>query len=132
MQRLHAAGWTADRKVDISSIEKQFNSAQVVLPDKLKEFFTSFGFLKFEYEDGEGKRRRQESHTISPFFDYKKEFYAHLLDCYDVHGMAYPVGTAHRANMDIIYHGDGNFYLFMGGGPVIRCGNSAESFFEFG
>ena len=28
--------------------------------------------------------------------------------------------------MDILYHNDGNFYIFMGGGPLIRAGNTVD------
>ena len=45
LQRLTSAGWTPGRKVDISPIEKAYAEARMVLPEKLREFFTEFAFL---------------------------------------------------------------------------------------
>ena len=50
LQRLTSAGWTPDRKVDISPIEKAYADAGMVLPEKLREFFTEFGFLTIRYD----------------------------------------------------------------------------------
>ena len=127
LERLHKAGWTTDRKVDISRIVNRYAKAGIDLPGSLREFFTSFGFLELDYVD---ERGNSEHHSINPHFGYSKSQLAHVLEWYNVNGMAYPVGSAFRDNMDILYHDDGNFYLFMGGGPVIRCGNSVESFFN--
>ena len=98
------------------------------IPDTLKAFFQAFGFLKIQYYD---KRRDcHEMHRFSPSVEFQKKQYAHLLDSYGIPGMAYPVGSAFRENMDIYFHKNGNFYLFMGGGPVIQAGDSVDSFLD--
>ena len=50
LQRLKAAGWTPSRKVDITPIEKAYAEAEMVIPEKLREFFSEFGFLKIIYD----------------------------------------------------------------------------------
>ncbi len=50
LQRLTSAGWTPDRKVDISPIAKAYADAGMVMPEKLREFFTEFGFLTIRYD----------------------------------------------------------------------------------
>ena len=45
-----------------------------------------------------------------------------MFDIYEIYGTAYPIGSAFRDNMTIYYHDDGNFYVYMAGGPLIRCG----------
>ena len=134
LQRLKAAGWTSGRKVDITPIEEAYADAEMEIPPKLREFFEEFGFLSIEYDIHRSESRTEhESHWVDPRFDfhnYGKDDFEHLFDDYGVFGSAYPVGSAFRGNMTIYYHEDGNFYLNMEGGPLIRCGNTAGSFLD--
>lgn len=118
LQRLKACGWTPDRKVDISPIEEFYDEKGIVMPQFLREFFTQYAFLHIEYYDS--KRGVHEEHNLTPSDD--QIYYRHI----GIHGTAYHVGQAFRDNMDILYHNDGNFYIFMGGGPLIRAGNTVD------
>ena len=39
LQRLYDAGWTPDRKVDITPIEEAYASENMVIPDRLRDTF---------------------------------------------------------------------------------------------
>ena len=129
IQRLKEAGWTPGREVDISKIEEAYAKAGMVIPEPLRAFFKEFGFLGISYDI---QHIEMESHYFSPLFDfynYEREDFEHLFEvAYEIYGTVYPVGSACRGNMTIYYHDDGCFYLYMGGGPLIRCGHSVESF----
>lgn len=118
LQRLKVCGWTPDRKVDISPIEEFYDEKGIVMPQFLREFFTQYAFLHIEYYDS--KRGVHEEHNLTPSDD--QIYYRHI----GIHGTAYHVGQAFRDNMDILYHNDGNFYIFMRGGPLIRAGNTVD------
>ena len=46
-------------------------------------------------------------------------------------GEIYPVGSACNGYMDIYYHENGKFYIYMGcGGPLIEIGSNADEFFN--
>ena len=127
LQRLTAAGWTPDRRVDYSSIENAYAKAGMTIPDKLKSFFSSFAFIHIEYDI---QHIEQESHYFDPSFDfhnYNKADYMHLFDDYGINGMAYPVGSAYRGNMTIYYHDNGHFYLYMECSSLIQTGDTVES-----
>jgi len=131
LQRLKAAGWTPGRKVDITPIEDAFAKAGMQIPDKLREFFEEFGFLTFSW--GKKENMTDERHVIDPRMELQylsKKQFEHCFEDYGIYGTAYPVGSAYRDNMDILYHDDGNFYLFMSPDPLIRCGNTAEGFLD--
>ena len=127
LQRLTSAGWTPGRKVDISPIAKAYAETGMVMPEKLREFFTEFGFLTIRYDIQHTELERHTLNPISDFLNYSKEDFEHLFDDYEVFGTAYPVGFAYRGNMTIYYHDDGNFYIFMEPNPLYRCGKTAES-----
>lgn len=131
LQRLKAAGWAPGRKADISPIEKAYAEAGMVIPEKLREFFSEFGFLKIIYNIN---HTEPECHSLNPvvdFMNYTKEEFEHLFDdYYDIYGTAYPVGFAYRNNMTIYYHDDGNFYVYMEPNPLYRCGKTAENLFD--
>ena len=133
LQRLKAAGWTPGRKVDITPIEDAYADAGMQIPDKLREFFEEFGLLGIRYEEKYSDFVKKEGHYINPcvdFLNYGKVDYSHLLAPYGAPGAVFPVGFAHRGNMKIYYHENGSFYLFMEGGPLYYCGDTAESLFN--
>ena len=49
LKRLTAVGWTPDRKVDCSKIESEYAEHHLELPQVLREFFSSFAFLRIYY-----------------------------------------------------------------------------------
>ena len=57
LQRLTSAGWTPDRKVDYASIEREYADAGMVIPEKLKTFFSSFGLLDIKFEPNITQKR---------------------------------------------------------------------------
>ena len=126
LKRLYEAGWTPDRKVDITPIEEAYASENMVIPDRLREFFISYGFLVVKYDIQHTEPERHSINPIADFKNYSKEDFAHLLDDYEIYGMAYPVGFAYRGNMSIYYHDDGNFYVYMEGGPLFRAGSGED------
>ena len=133
LQRLKSSGWTPGRKVDITPIEEAYADAGMQIPDKLREFFEEFGLLGIEYEEKFSSSVCRESHLIDPrvdFLNYNKEDYKRLLLPYGAPGAVFPVGFAHRGNMKIYYHENGSFYLFMEGGPLYYCGDTADSLFD--
>ena len=92
LQRLTSAGWTPGRKVDISPIEKAYAEAGMVMPEKLREFFTEFAFLTIRYDIQHTELERHSLNPVSDFLNYSKEDFEHLFDDYEVFGTAYPVG----------------------------------------
>ena len=46
LKRLTASGWTLDRKVDCSEIERLYCEQNLILPDVLRVFFESFTYLE--------------------------------------------------------------------------------------
>ena len=131
LQHLKAAGWTPGRKVDITPIEEAYAEVGMEIPPKLREFFEEFGLLGIEYD--RGPNCGTENHHLDPrvdFLNYEKEDYENFFGVWGVPGAVYPVGFACRGNMKIYYHENGSFYLFMEGGPLYFCGNTADSLFD--
>ena len=93
LQRLKASGWTPGRKVDISPIEKAYAEAGMVLPKKLREFFTEFGFLTIRYDIQHTELERHTLNPVSDFRNYSKEDFEHLFDDYEVFGMPIPLDS---------------------------------------
>ena len=119
LKRLTAAGWTPDRKVDCSEIEREYAEQHLELPQVLREFFSSFAFLRIFYVDHYGSENK---HIISPrcvfedcedityeleedgvegsgFDAYKKYDLQPLFAKFGIVGEIYPVGsTANGVN----------------------------------
>ncbi len=127
LERLTACGWTRERHVDYSSIEKKFSKQNMNLPSVLREFFDRFAFLEVEYPNGDDGT---DGHYFDPsctFSYYSRRNFEHLFDSYGVHGLVYPIGSACKGEMTLYMHENGDFYMFMEAGPLIRIGNSIES-----
>jgi len=58
LQQLHDAGWTEDRRVDISDYEQKMRELGIDLFPCVREFFARFGNLRF--------RRRESAHKGIP------------------------------------------------------------------
>ena len=63
LQRLTSAGWTPDRKADYSSIEREYADAGMLIPEKLKTFFSSFALLDIEFEP-DITQKRNSAHRL--------------------------------------------------------------------
>ena len=114
LQRLKAAGWTSGRKADISQIEEAYAEAGMQIPDKLREFFEEFGFLRLTFDIRHTEPERHTPDTRRLFLNYPNAAsLADLFADYGIFGTAYPVGFAFRGNMELFFHDDGNFYLYM-------------------
>jgi len=87
LKRLYDAGWTSDRKVDITPIEEAYAFENMVIPDRLREFFISYGFLVIKYDIQHTEPERHSINPIADFKNYSKEDFAHLLDDYEIYGM---------------------------------------------
>ena len=125
-ERLEACGWTRDRRVDYSSIEKKFRDQNMNLPSVLREFFERFAFLGVEFPNGDDT----DSHYFDPsctFTYYSRRNFERLFESYGVPGLVYPIGTACKGEMTLYMHESGDFYMFMEAGPLIRIGNSIDS-----
>ena len=151
LKRLTAAGWTPDRNVDCSEIERLYREQNLILPDVLRVFFESFAYLEttkaiidnmnywhyigpdaiflswedhvFELEDGS---------EVKGFDGYKKYLIQPRFEKHGIFGEIYPVGRAYDYYMDIYYHENGKFYLFMnGGGTLIEIGSNVDEMLNY-
>ena len=152
LKRLTAVGWTPDRKVDCSKIESEYAEQHLELPQVLREFFSSFAFLRISYVDHYGSEHK---HIISPrcvfedcedityeleedgvegsgFDAYKKYDLQPLFAKFGIVGEIYPVGSAYNGDMDIYYHENGKFYIYMdNGGPLIEIGSNVDEMLNY-
>ena len=128
LQRLTAAGWSPERNVDITPIERDYAEAGMQIPEQLQSFFSSYGFLRIQYDI---QHIEPECHYFDPtgiFRIYDKNSFNNLFHDYGIDGMVYPIGSAYRDNMTIYFHSNGYYYLYMECGPLIQAGNTIDSF----
>ena len=155
LKRLTAVGWTPDRKVDCSKIESEYAEHHLELPQVLREFFSSFAFLRIYYVNHYGFEKK---HIISPrcifesfecvkyeleedgvegsgFDAYKKYDLQPLFAKFGIVGEIYPIGSTCNGDMDIYYHENGKFYIYMsdGGplGPLIEIGSNVDEMLNY-
>ena len=150
LKRLTAAGWTPDRKVDCSEIERLYREQNLILPNALRVLFVSFAYLG----TNEITDNRDDWHYIGPeavcsqwkdrvytlkdgtkrsgFDGYKKQELQPLFEKNGIVGEIYPVGDAYDGYMDLYYHENGKFYLFMnGGGTLIEIGSNVDEMLNY-
>ena len=151
LKRLTAAGWTPDRKVDCSEIERLYCEQNLILPDVLRVFFTSFAYLEitdaitddtncwqyigpdaifFTWEDD--VFRLEDGTEVKGFDGYKKYNLKPWFEEHGIFGEIYPVGRAYDYYMDIYYHENGKFYLSMnGGGTLTEIGSNVDEMLNY-
>ena len=143
LKRLTAVGWTPDRKVDYSEIEQLYRDQNLTMPDVLHVFFSSFAYI----ETYEITKDRNYWHSIDPgsafgvsgssfygssFDKYKKKELQPLFEKNGIVGEIYPIGSAYDDYMDIYYHENGKFYLYMnGGGPLTEIGSNVDEMLNY-
>ena len=130
LDRLHVSGWDNNRVVDYSGIVLAYEKEQLIMPDILKQFFSSFAFLKIRYEKRPGEMEKHSFNPIYEFIYFHKSDFENMFSDYSIEGIVYPIGTAYDGNMTIYMHETGNFYLFVDGGPLIDIGTTIDSMLD--
>ena len=125
LSRLKESGWTADRHVDYSEIEKAYSDNGLEMPDELREFFDRFAFLKIVYILPNGKIEKHFFNPVYAFWDNDYDYFSTIFNDYNIFGTAYPMGSVDE-EMTLYYHDNGNYYLYMDGGPLICIGDSLD------
>ena len=89
--------------------------------------FESFECVKYELEE--------DGVEGSGFDAYKKYDLQPLFAEFGIVGEIYPVGSAYNGDMDIYYHENGKFYIYMsdGGplGPLIEIGSNVDEMLNY-
>ena len=101
--------------------------------------FSSFAYI----ETYEITADRNYWHSIDPgsasteyygrsFDEYKKKELQPLFEKNGIFGEIYPVGAAYDDYMDIYYHENGKFYVYMnGGGPLTEIGSNVDEMLNY-
>ena len=130
LERLTKCGWTKDRHVDISKIEKQYRDFNIEMPDIVRSFLESFQDIKVIYPLRDPYVHKEE-HCFDGNIDYEdKTELETLFEDYGLIGMVYPLGCAYRYNMELYYHENGKFYQYMGGGPLQEIGKTVDEMLD--
>ena len=124
-ERLQSAGWTADRHVDYSGIEKAYSNNGLKMPDELRTFFERFAFLVIKYPRSCGDVESHYFNPIGVFMNYERTEFETMFDDYNINGTVYPLGFMYRGEMTLFWHELG-YYLYMDGGPLICIGDSLD------
>ena len=148
LKQLTTAGWTSDRKVDCSEIERLYREQNLILPDVLRVFFESFAYLEtYEITDNDNdwhyidpvfliNRYKDKVYTLkdgskrSGFDGYKKRDLQPFFEKKGIVGEIYPVGGAYDDYMEIYYHENGKFYIY-GEGPTTEIGSNVDEMLNF-
>ena len=131
LEKLTAAGWTPDRKVDYSKIEQAYRENNLILPPPLRAFFASFAYLKIPYaEDAfeidpsyifEEYQDEWYTYTLEEdgfdgfgFDGYKKDYLQPMFRKFGIEGEIYPIGVAYNySSYEFYYLENGKFYLYI-------------------
>lgn len=128
IERLKAAGWHKNRKIDISVFCNKYSNIGMKMPLNISNFLEEFGMLTINAPD-----KRYFDVQFNPliaigtnlFCDYFEEC---LLE-YGIKEMVYPIGVARENNLLILMTQNDVVYCFMDG-CVLEVGTCVEEMLD--
>lgn len=95
VERLKAAGWFIERKININLFKQKYSEIGLIMPDNVENFLENYGMLKVDAPD-----KNYFDVEFNPIkaigINFDGEYFKECLLEYEISDMVYPIGMACR------------------------------------
>ena len=128
LKRLRDAGWSNDRKIDISNIKMKYEEIGLEMPIIISAFLEEYGFLKINASD-----KKYFDVEFDPMkaigTNLNAAYFKECLLEYEIYEKVFPIGIACRNNLIILMTEESTVFAFTDG-CLIKVGTSIDEMLD--